>query len=164
MPGSQVRACLHGEQTGVLTPHPTSGGYLLGMSHCPNFLCRLPSPGDRGLPRPLPLHLLGQWAQAKAGGDGQQGSRSNALGARWLPKRGQGSAELARHPQSPSITHLVGAHNSVRQVSSKISGTEEWGPLSFLINFPTLPMHRIIHLLFRWDFAAGRRQTIRFKH
>lgn len=80
------------------------------------------------------------------------------------PKRGQGSAELATCPQSPSITHLVGAHNSVRQVSSKISGTKEWGPLSFLINFPTLPMHRIIHLLFRWDFAAGKSQTIRFKH
>lgn len=37
----------------------------------------------------------------------------------------------------------------------------KWGPLSLLINFPHPSTLRVIHLLFGWDSAVGRRQTTR---
>lgn len=79
---------------------------------------------ERRLPCSFSWHLL-------EGTEGAPWVSSTCL----LPVRGQGPTGW-RHVPRDCQSHTLPCAQQFRQVSSKISGTEEWGPLSFLINFP----------------------------
>lgn len=89
-----------------------------------------PALRERRLPCSLSLRLptgeakgdASQWGQLHRRGGGTVAASEGAGPGNTSP----GTVNHTPCPRTPQL----------RQVSSKISGTEEWGPLSFLINFP----------------------------
>ena len=126
--------------------------------------------GDRGSegvmcpgpPTQVPLTPHPTGAPVSRGGPGSEGDRHAWLlcisGAGEL--RGTGG-DAATHPAvgpaGVGLSVTLRARHPLMASQQQGEWNPKWGPLSLLINFPHPSTLRVIHLLFGWDSAAGRR-------